>query len=82
MTVEVEKAPKEAHIEEIADSDDEQAAVAAAGSDHESDPLQHAQGRQIVRGERKARKALAKMGLKPVPGITRLVMKRAKGVRD
>jgi len=32
------------------------------------------------RGEKKTRKAMAKMGMKPVPGITRVAMKRSKDI--
>ena len=37
--------------------------------------------RNVSRTEKKARKALAKMGLEPVAGITRVVMRRPKNVR-
>ncbi len=33
------------------------------------------------RSEKKARKAMAKLGLKVVPGITRMTMKKSKTVR-
>jgi nascent polypeptide-associated complex subunit alpha len=32
------------------------------------------------RGEKKARKALAKLGLKAIPGITRVTLRRPKNV--
>lgn len=34
------------------------------------------------RGEKKARKAILGLGLKPVPGITRVTFTRARGVRN
>lgn len=37
-------------------------------------------GSSQSRGEKKARKALAKMGLKPVKGITRVTIRRSKHV--
>lgn len=33
------------------------------------------------RGEKKARKAILSLGVKPVPGITRVTFTRARGVR-
>lgn len=38
------------------------------------------QDRKLSRHEAKARKAIAKLGLKPVPGITRVAIKRPKGI--
>jgi nascent polypeptide-associated complex subunit alpha len=56
-------------IEQVDDSEEEQ--------DNEQGDATSRQSR----GEKKARKALSKLGLKPVPGITRVTMKRPKGVR-
>lgn len=36
--------------------------------------------RNVSRTEKKARKAMAKLGLEPVAGITRVVMRRPKNV--
>ncbi len=63
------------------DSDDSH-----AGHDH-GDHADHAEGIPAgssvsvhSRGEKKARKALAKLGLKQVPGITRVTLRRPKNV--
>ena len=39
-----------------------------------------AAGSKPNRGEKKCKKAMTKLGLKPVPGITRVTMKRAKNM--
>jgi len=72
---------KNAHVAD-AESDEEVAgadeAIVAAGDTvtggPEDDSLQS-------RDERKARKALAKLGLKKVEGINRVTMRRPRGVR-
>ena len=68
-----------ATIEELPSDHEPEAEVAAdAGSDGEVganlDKLQS-------RAERKARKALLGLGLKKVPGINRVTLRRPKGVR-
>lgn len=52
--------------------------------DHEhEDPTSTAALDKIQsRAERKARKALLALGLKPVPGITRVTLRRPKNVRS
>ena len=51
--------------------------------DHEEDPTSAAALEKIQsRSERKARKALLSLGLKKVPGITRVTLRRPKNVRD
>ena len=50
--------------------------------DHEEDPTSQAALDKIQsRSERKARKALLSLGLKNVPGITRVTLRRPKNVR-
>ncbi|KIJ34656.1 hypothetical protein M422DRAFT_51893 [Sphaerobolus stellatus SS14] len=50
-------------------------------SDHEEDPTSNAALEKIQsRAERKARKALIALGLKKVPGITRVTLRRPKNV--
>ena len=50
--------------------------------DHEEDPTSQAALDKIQsRSERKARKALLSLGLKRVPGITRVTLRRPKNVR-
>ena len=49
--------------------------------DHEEDPTSAAALEKIQsRSERKARKALLSLGLKRVPGITRVTLRRPKNV--
>lgn len=51
--------------------------------DHEEDPTSAAALEKIQsRSERKARKALLGLGLKKVPGITRVTLRRPKNVRS
>ena len=51
--------------------------------DHEEDPTSQAALDKIQsRSERKARKALISLGLKKVPGITRVTLRRPKNVRS
>ena len=73
-------------VEEADDSDSDDS---HAGHDH-SHGHGHDHGEHVEilpsgvvvqsRGEKKARKALAKLGLKPIPGITRVTLRRPKGV--
>lgn len=50
---------------------------------HDEDPTSAAALDKIQsRAERKARKALLGLGLKKVPGITRVTLRRPKNVRD
>jgi NAC domain len=80
--LEDEPAPNQPTVEEAdSDSDDSH-----AGHDHGHD---HGHGESIPagaqvsvrsRGEKKARKALAKLGLKQITGITRVTLRRPKNV--
>ncbi|OMJ68219.1 hypothetical protein SteCoe_34402 [Stentor coeruleus] len=78
-------------VEEIpADTKEEKPKVPAVdkkeGSDSddvaEGDPHNHgaASGPKPNRGEKKCRKAMQKLGLKPVPNINRVTMKRSKNM--
>jgi len=50
-------------------------------SEHEEDPTSQAALDKVQsRSERKARKALLSLGLKKVPGITRVTLRRPKNV--
>mmetsp|Transcript_91451 Transcript_91451/g.197779 ORF Transcript_91451/g.197779 Transcript_91451/m.197779 type:complete len:186 (-) Transcript_91451:108-665(-) len=66
-------------VEEENDSDDEIPDLVEGGADEgagaEGDDS-HIQSR----GEKKSRKALLKLGLKPVPGVTRVALKKSKTV--
>lgn len=60
------------------DSDDSH-----AGHDHGEEGETIPAGASVAvhsRGEKKARKALAKLGLKHIPGITRVTLRRPKNV--
>ncbi|KAJ3043627.1 hypothetical protein HK097_001701 [Rhizophlyctis rosea] len=73
----VEKEEKVAKIEEIDDENDSDDAAEVDGQEGEG--LGGA-GKNQSRAEKKARKALAKLGLKPVSNITRVVIRRPKNV--
>ena len=62
-------------IEEIADQP-----PALVGEDAEASDLDVEDGTTYSRGEKKARKALSKLGLKKLPEIHRVTFKRAKNV--
>ena len=65
-------------VEEVdSESDDSH-----AGHDHGAEATIPAGASVAVhsRGEKKARKALAKLGLKHIPGITRVTLRRPKNV--
>ena len=70
-----------ATIEEVSDHEHEH------GHDHDHDHLDEDPTSQVAlekitsRTERKARKALLSLGLKRVPHITRVTLRRPKGVR-
>jgi nascent polypeptide-associated complex subunit alpha len=68
-----------AHIEEV--SSDHSDHEHEHGHEHEDDPTSPAALDKIQsRSERKARKALLGLGLKKVPGITRVTLRRPKNV--
>jgi nascent polypeptide-associated complex subunit alpha len=80
-------------IEELPDdTPTQQPTVEEAGSDSEDSHAghDHGEGGESIpagssvsvhsRGEKKARKALAKLGLKQIPGITRVTLRRPKNV--
>jgi len=77
--------PKETKDEEQ-DSDDDmpelENAEASAGADAAGSDAGAGgdAGGKHSRGEKKSRKAMAKLGMKPVPGITRVTVKRTKNV--
>lgn len=75
-----------ATIEEVhSDHSDHEGHEGHEGHDHthgEEDPTSNAALEKIQsRSERKARKALLTLGLKKVPGITRVTLRRPKNVR-
>lgn len=69
-----EFAAEDPRVEEIADSDD----------DDEPPPLVNNQEEEeekgSSRGEKKARKAIIKLGMKPLAGVERVTMKKSKNV--
>lgn len=71
-----------ASIEEVhSDHSDHEGHDHGHDHDHEEDPTSQAALDKIQsRSERKARKALLSLGLKKVPGITRVTLRRPKNV--
>lgn len=78
-------------IEELPDEDPSKKAAAEDASDSsDSEPEATGEGEANIpagsavavhsRNEKKARKAIGKLGLKHVPGITRVTLRRPKGV--
>ncbi|KAF7113976.1 hypothetical protein CNMCM5793_006159 [Aspergillus hiratsukae] len=73
-------------IEELPDEEVPKANVEEAGSDSESEAGEESSipaGAAVTihsRNEKKARKAIGKLGLKHVPGITRVTLRRPKNV--
>lgn len=78
-------------IEELPDDEpDKKAAAEDASSSSDSEPEAAGEGEANIpagsavavhsRNEKKARKAIGKLGLKHVPGITRVTLRRPKGV--
>lgn len=71
-------AKKGAEVEEAESSSDSEAE--AAGGDVESGIPAGSSVQVHSRNEKKARKSIAKLGLKHVPGITRVTLRRPKNV--
>ena len=82
----------DSRIEELPDDHEETKKTTAedASDSSDSDDAGDAEGDASIpagsqvavhsRNEKKARKAIGKLGLKPVPGITRVTLRRPKGV--
>ena len=74
-------------VEEIPDEEPSKANVEEAGSSSDSEAGEEPTipgGAAVTihsRNEKKARKAIGKLGLKHVPGITRVTLRRPKNVR-
>lgn len=73
-------AKKGAEVEEASESSESEAEEAAGGAEAESSIPTGASVTVHSRNEKKARKAIAKLGLKHVPGITRVTLRRPKNV--
>jgi nascent polypeptide-associated complex subunit alpha len=78
-------------IEELPDEPDKKVADVEDGSDSSDSDIEGEGDASIPAGssvaihsrnEKKARKAIAKLGLKHVEGITRVTLRRPKGVSD
>lgn len=67
-------APSKADVEDASDSSDSEVEAEGVGAAGGSTVTVHS------RNEKKARKSIAKLGLKPVPGITRVTLRRPKNV--
>merc|ERR1719157_80247 len=70
---EIEKEDVQDEVEDDDDTDDDMPNLEAAGADGE------AKGK-INRAEKKSRKAVSKLGMKPVPGIVRVTVKKSKNI--
>jgi nascent polypeptide-associated complex subunit alpha len=70
VTIEVDNSPK---IEEITSDTEDQ-------ENRDVDQVSPEKEKTMSRGEKKARKAMSKLGLKHVQGITRVALRRAKNV--
>ena len=73
-------AKKGAEVDDASSSSDSDDAEAAGGDEESGTPA----GSSITvhsRNEKKARKSIGKLGLKHVPGITRVTLRRPKNVR-
>jgi nascent polypeptide-associated complex subunit alpha len=79
-------------IEELPDDEEVKQVTAEDAGSESSDSDNEAEGDANIpagsgvvihsRNEKKARKAIGKLGLKQVPGITRVTLRRPKGVRS
>ena len=77
-------------IEELPDEPDKKTTEVEDGSDSSDSEIEAGEGDATIpagsnvaihsRNEKKARKAIAKLGLKHVEGITRVSLRRPKGV--
>ncbi|KAJ5100535.1 nascent polypeptide-associated complex subunit alpha [Penicillium angulare] len=70
-------------VEELPDEEVPQNVDAGSDSDSEAEPTGIPAGASVTihsRNEKKARKAIAKLGLKHVPGITRVTLRRPKNI--
>lgn len=85
MSAKIEELPDD-HEEETKKTTAEDAASSSSDSDDEGEGEGDANipaGSQVAvhsRNEKKARKAISKLGLKHIPGITRVTLRRPKGV--
>lgn len=61
---------------ELQDSDDEQ----EQGNNNKQDNQVAEEEKGSTRGEKKARKAIAKLGMKPIEGVVRVTMKKSKNI--
>eukprot|EP00929_Paragymnodinium_shiwhaense_P041187 TRINITY_DN213_c0_g5_i1.p1 TRINITY_DN213_c0_g5~~TRINITY_DN213_c0_g5_i1.p1 ORF type:complete len:204 (-),score=88.40 TRINITY_DN213_c0_g5_i1:232-843(-) len=73
-----EEPTEDPKIEEVADDDDDDSSEEDMPK-LEGEAAQDGAGKQN-RAEKKSRKAIAKLGMKPVPGITRVTVKKSKNI--
>lgn len=71
---------KVAEVEDASSSSDSEEREEAAGGEGESGVPAGSSVTVHSRNEKKARKSIAKLGLKHVPGITRVTLRRPKNV--
>jgi len=68
-------APQDPTVEELVDSDDDMPTLSSAPAVVEDEDEKGSS-----RGEKKARKAISKLGLQLVPGVERVTMKKSKNI--
>ncbi|KAF4683037.1 hypothetical protein FOZ60_009751 [Perkinsus olseni] len=73
----IEEVDGRVHSEDSDDTDDEMPTLETTGDDP-TQQEQHAARGKLNRAEKKARRAIQKLGLKPVPGIVRVTVRKGK----
>ncbi|KAF4670421.1 hypothetical protein FOZ61_000117 [Perkinsus olseni] len=73
----IEEVDGRVHSEDSDDTDDEMPTLETTGDDP-TQREQHAARGKLNRAEKKARRAIQKLGLKPVPGIVRVTVRKGK----
>lgn len=74
--------PDDVKVEEEEDDDDDEVPALEAvdqGAGGDAAAAAAAKGRQ-TRNEKKSRKAMQKLGMKPVPGVARVTIKKSKNI--
>eukprot|EP01117_Protostelium_nocturnum_P016008 TRINITY_DN625_c0_g1_i1.p1 TRINITY_DN625_c0_g1~~TRINITY_DN625_c0_g1_i1.p1 ORF type:complete len:200 (-),score=63.58 TRINITY_DN625_c0_g1_i1:135-704(-) len=74
MAAENQPKNEKATVEEVESSSDDEDVPALEGAETTDD----GKGGKQSRSEKKARKAIAKLGMKPVPGVSRVTLKKSK----
>ena len=78
MAVVDEVPPEQVVIEDVSDEEDDDLPELEDVQPEDSEPKK--EKKKLNRAEKKARKALTKLGIKPVSGINRVTVKKSKNV--